>query len=62
MLFYQSWSAEGFSGFDECPEIRPAALAEAQEAFRNCESMRYARMAPIITRLSNRQADIVRMP
>ena len=50
--FYQSWSAEGFSGFDECPEIRPAALAEAQEAFRNRESMRYARMAPIVTRLS----------
>ena len=50
--FYQSWSAEGFSGFDECPAIRPAALGEAQEVFRNRESMRYARMAPIVTRLS----------
>ena len=26
--FYQSWSAEGVSGFDECPEIRLAKLAE----------------------------------
>ena len=50
--FYQSWSAEGFSGFDECPAIDPAALAEALEAFRNRESARYARMAPIVTRLS----------
>ena len=50
--FYRSWSAEGFSGFDECPAISPAALAEAQEAFRCRESARYARMAPIVTRLS----------
>ena len=50
--FYQSWSAEGFSGFDECPVINPAALAEAQEAFRCRESARYTRMAPIVTRLS----------
>ena len=50
--FYQSWSEEGFSGFDECPAISPEALAEAQEAFRNRKSTRYERMAPIITRLS----------
>ena len=50
--FYQSWSAEGFSGFDECPKISPAALAEAQEAFRCRESVRRQRMAPIVTRLS----------
>ena len=50
--FYQSWPAQGFSGFDECPAIRSAALSEAQEALRNRESMRYARMAPIVTRLS----------
>ena len=50
--FYQSWSAEGLSGFDECPAISPEALAEAQEAFRNRESTRYGRMAPIVTRLS----------
>ena len=49
--FYQSWSAEGLSGFDECPAISPEALAEAQEAFRNRESTRYGRMAPIVTRL-----------
>ena len=50
--FYQRWSAEGFSGFDECPAIDPAALAEAQEAFRNRESARYAKMVPIVRRLS----------
>ena len=50
--FYRSWSAEDFNGFDECPEMRPEALAEAQEAFRGRESARYQRMASIITRLS----------
>ena len=49
---YQSWSAEGFSGFDECPEIDPKALAEALEAFHGRESAGYERMAPIVTRLS----------
>ena len=50
--FYQSWAAEGVSGFDECPEIRAAELAEALEAFRARKSARYDRMAPIVTRLS----------
>ena len=50
--FYQSWPAQGFSGFDECPAISQEALAEAQEAFCNRKSMRYERMAPIVTRLS----------
>ncbi len=50
--FYQSWSAEGFSGFDNYPEVSPKALAEALEAFRNQESTRYERMAPIVARLS----------
>ena len=50
--FYQSWPAEGVDGFDECPALSPAALMEAQEAFRGRESARYARMAPIVTRLS----------
>jgi hypothetical protein len=50
--FYQRWSAEGVNGFDECPEISPAALAEAQEAFRCRESARYQEMAPIVMRLS----------
>ena len=49
---YQSCTAEGFSGFDECPAISPKALAEALEAFRNRESVRYERIAPIVTRLS----------
>ena len=50
--FYQSWTAEGFDGFDECPAMDPEALAEAQVAFRDRESVRYTRMAPIVTRLS----------
>ena len=50
--FHRSWSAQGVSGFDECPETRPAALAEALEAFRGRKSARYERMAPIVTRLS----------
>ena len=50
--FYQSWPAEGFSGFDECPATGPKALAEALEAFHGRESARYQRMAPIVTRLS----------
>ena len=50
--FYQKWSADGFSGFDERPEISAAALAEAQEAFRGRKSARFERMAPIVTRLS----------
>ena len=50
--FYQSWLAKGFSGFDECPAISPEALAEAQEAFRNRESVRYARMVPVVGRLA----------
>ena len=50
--FYQSWSAEGLDGFDECPEISPEALAQAREAFRCRESARYQRMAPIVARLS----------
>ncbi|MCY4238144.1 MAG: HEPN domain-containing protein [Rhodospirillaceae bacterium] len=51
-FFYQSWSAEGFSGFGECPAISPEALAEALEAFRGRKSARYVGMAPIVTRLS----------
>ncbi len=50
--FYQSWSAEGLSGFDKSPEVSPKALAEALEAFRNRESTRYERVAPIVARLS----------
>ena len=53
---YQSWSAEGFSGFDKCPEVDPKALAEALEAFHGRESARYKRMVPIITRLSEAPA------
>ena len=50
--FYQSWTAQGFSGFDECPALRSEGFEEAQEALRVRESKRYTRMAPIVTRLS----------
>ena len=50
--FYQSWAAEGVDGFDACPVLSPAALAEAQEAFGRRKCVRYERMAPIVTRLS----------
>ncbi len=50
--FYRSWSAEGFGSFDGYPPINPAALAEAQQAFRYRDSARYEMMAPIVTRLS----------
>ena len=50
--FYQSWPAKGFDGFDECPVLRPEALAEAKEAFGNRASERYRRMAPVVGRLA----------
>ena len=50
--FYQSWSADGFSGFDECPALRAEAFEEAREAFGNRESVRYARMVPVVGRLA----------
>ena len=49
---YQSWPAKGFDGFDECPVLRPEALAEAKEAFENRASERYRRMAPVVGRLA----------
>ena len=53
---YQSWPTESFDGFDECPPMGQEALAEALEAFRNRESPRYKKMAPIVTRLSEAHA------
>ena len=50
--FYRSWPAKGFDGFDECPVLRPEALAEAKEAFENRASERYRRMAPVVGRLA----------
>ena len=50
--FYRSWPAKGFDGFDECPVLRPEALAEAKEAFGNRASERYRRMAPVVGRLA----------
>ena len=44
--------AHGFDGFDECPELAPKALAEAQEAFESRQGKRYGRMAPIVGRLA----------
>ncbi len=45
-------SAPGFDGFEVSPELAPEALAEAREAFENRKSERYARVAPIVGRLS----------
>ncbi len=50
--FYQSWSAEGFSGFDGCPELRAEAFEEAREAFGKRDSVCYAKMEPVVGRLS----------
>ena len=50
--FYRSWPAKGFDGFDECPALRPEALAEAQEAFGDRGSERYRTMAPVVGRLA----------
>ena len=50
--FYRSWPAKGFDGFDECPVLRPEALAEAKEAFENRAGERYRRMAPVVGRLA----------
>ena len=44
--------AQGFDGFDKCPELAPEALAEAKEAFENRQGERYGRMAPIVGRLA----------
>ncbi len=49
---YQSWPAQGFSVFAECPELKPEALREAREVFENRESPRYRTLAPIIGRLA----------
>ena len=45
-------AAAGFGGFAECPVLKPAALDEAQEAYRNRGSARYRFMAPLVTRLA----------
>lgn len=49
---YGRRSAERFDVFDECPEISTGALDEATAAFERRRSTAYARMAPIVSRLS----------
>jgi hypothetical protein len=44
-------SAQGFNGFEVCPELAPDALAVAREAFDNRAHKRFEEMAPIIARL-----------
>ena len=44
--------AQGFNGFDKCPELASEALVEAQEAFENRQDERYGRVAPIVGRLA----------
>ena len=45
-------AATGFGGFSECPELKPAALDEAREAYKNRGSERFRSMAPLVTRLA----------
>ncbi len=49
---YQSWSAEGFSGFDVCPALRAEAFEESREAFGKRNSVCFAKMEPVVGRLS----------
>ena len=49
--FSQGRSAQGFDGFEVCPELVPEALAIAREAFDNRDHKRFEEMAPIIARL-----------
>ena len=49
--FSQGRSAQGFNGFEVCPELVPEALAVAREAFDNRDHKRFEEMAPIIARL-----------
>lgn len=45
-------SAQNFDGFDECLELAPVAVAEAREAFEERKSERFAKVAPIVSRLA----------
>ena len=49
--YSQGRSAQGFDGFELCPELEPEALAIAREAFDNRKHKRFEEMAPIIGRL-----------
>ena len=49
--FSQGRSAQGFDGFEVCPELAPENLAIAREAFDNRDHKRFEKMAPIIGRL-----------
>ena len=49
--YSQGRSAQGFDGFEVCPELAPEALAIAKEVFENRDNKRFKEMAPIIGRL-----------
>ena len=49
--YSQGRSAQGFDGFEVCPELAPEALAIAKEAFDNRDHKHFEEMAPIIARL-----------
>ena len=59
---YQSWPAQGLSGFDECRMLNLEAYEDAKEAFENRKSVRYAKLAPIVSRLSEALARHGRFP
>ena len=50
--FFRSWPTKGFDGLEERPVLRPEALAEAKEAFEDCDSERFRRLAPVVGRLA----------
>ena len=50
--FYQSWPAQGFDGFDECPVLEAEAFEEAREAFDNRESANFESFRPFVGRLA----------
>ena len=50
--FHRRWTAEGFDSRVAGPTICEAALAEARMAFRDRSSAGYAKMAPVVSRLS----------
>ena len=49
--FFRGRSAQGFDGFEVCPELVQEALAISKEAFENRGNKRFKEMAPIIGRL-----------
>ncbi len=48
----QKWPAHGFDGFVDCSVLRPEALREVREIFRDRKSTRHRRMLTYVSRLA----------